>query len=237
MRELRERLALACRILAQEGHGDLIWGHVSVRDPSDSSRYWMKGAEIGLDEVTAEDAILMDLEGSVLEGARKRHIEFYIHSEIYRRRPDVRAVVHTHPPYATIVGSGVRPFRPVTHWGTYFWPPEIPRFDRTTGLIRTRELGEAVAETLGAHKAVFLKNHGIVVAEVSLERATVAAVFLERACRDQVHAWAFGEISPPPEQEARERQVSVYTDQAALAAWEYLCRRVHRGGISLGAEW
>lgn len=226
--ELREKVALACRILAHEGHNDLIWGHVSVRDPSRPSCYWMKGADVGLDEVTSQDVILLDLEGNVLSGGRRRHIEFPIHSEIYRRRQDVHAIVHTHPPYATIIGSGAHPFRPVTHWGTYFWPPEVPRFDRTTGLIRTRELGEAVAETLGAQRALFLKNHGIVVAERSVERATVAAVFLEWACRDQVHALAVGEIFPPPEEEALERQISVYTDQAIRAAWEYLCRRIGR---------
>jgi len=236
MRELQEALAMACRILALEGHGDLIWGHVSVRDPSTPSHYWMKGADRGLDEVTAQDMILLDLDGRILHGVRKRHIEFPIHSEIYRRRPDVHAIVHTHPPYATILGSSAHPFRPVTHWGTYFWPPEIPRFDRTTGLIRTPELGEAVAETLGAHKAVFLKNHGIVVAEKNLERAIVAAVFLERACRDQVRALSLGAILPPPEEEALERQASVYTDHAVHAAWEYLCRQVKRVLVTGGDQ-
>jgi L-ribulose-5-phosphate 4-epimerase len=139
--ELLERLALACRIIAMEGHNDIVWGHMSVRDPESPEHFWMKGHEVGLDEITPEDLVLVDLEGQKLAGARRRHSEYPIHSEIYRRRPEVQAVVHTHPVYGTIMASMEAELASITHEGSIFVPPPVPHFNLTTSLIRTREQG------------------------------------------------------------------------------------------------
>src|SRR4026209_1184542 len=101
---LQEKLALACRILAMQGHSDMIYGHVSALTDI-PGQYWIKGSGIGLEEVTEDDLVLIDFEGSTLAGKRKRHYEFPIHSEVYRTNPEIRCVIHTPPTYSTIIAS------------------------------------------------------------------------------------------------------------------------------------
>src|ERR1700730_15604155 len=92
---LLDQLVTSCRILAAEGQGDMVWGHVSVRDP-DGRGLWMKAAGLGLEEITRDDLVLIDREGTVLAGQRPRHSEFPIHTEVMAARPDTGCVVHTH---------------------------------------------------------------------------------------------------------------------------------------------
>src|SRR5436189_6477454 len=91
---LRQKVAMGCQILQLEGQGDLIWGHVSARDP-DGRGVWMKASSFGFDEITAEHVILVSWDGEVLQGEYERHIEFSIHTELMRAREDVNCVVHT----------------------------------------------------------------------------------------------------------------------------------------------
>ena len=76
----QEKLALACRILAMQGHNDMIYGHVSAHTDQ-PNQYWIKGSAIGLEEATAEDMVLIDFEGNILAGKRKRQNEFPIHAD------------------------------------------------------------------------------------------------------------------------------------------------------------
>ena len=133
--ELKRRLVEASRILAMEGHGDLVWGHASVRAPG-SDTFWIKPTGMGLDEVRVEDLLLCDLDGEVVQGKGPRHIEVYIHSEVMRARPDVCAVVHTHAIHPTVFASLGVPLQMVTHEATVFVPPDIPRFDHVLAMDR-----------------------------------------------------------------------------------------------------
>src|SRR5919202_4584519 len=95
---LREQVSLGCRVLGAEDQGDLVWGHVSARDP-DGRGVWMKAARYGFDEVDADRVVLVSWEGEVLDGVGRRHLEYPIHTELIRARADVGAVVHTHAPW------------------------------------------------------------------------------------------------------------------------------------------
>jgi ribulose-5-phosphate 4-epimerase/fuculose-1-phosphate aldolase len=223
--ELLERLALACRIIAMEGHNDIVWGHMSVRDPESPERFWMKGHELGLDEVTPEDVVLVDLEGKKLSGTRRRHSEYPIHSEVYRRRPEVQAVVHTHPLYGTIMASMEAELASVTHESSIFVPPPVPRFNLTTNLIRTREQGEALARQLGDHRALLMQNHGVVLAAGSIEEVTMLSIMLEKACKAQLIAMAAGSFRSTPPGEALEKQKTIYNPERSRLVWEYYSRR------------
>ena len=181
----KRRLADACHILVMAGQGDDIWGHASMRLPR-ATTFWMKPARLGLEEIKPEDVILVDLEGRVVRGKRPRHSEVFIHSEIYRARRDVCAVVHTHAVPATVFASLGVPLRPLTHEAAHFVPPDIPRFDETTDLIITPERGKAVARTLGNHPVLFLVAHGIVTVGAAIEEAAVNALVLNKASRDQL---------------------------------------------------
>jgi L-fuculose-phosphate aldolase len=225
---LLEKLALGCRIIAMNGHSDIVWGHMSVRDPQDPQRFWMKGHEIGLDEVTPQDMVLVDWQGKKLAGQRPRHSEYPIHSEIFRRRPEVQAVIHTHPMYGTIMASMNAELQPVTHEGSIFVPPPVPRFNLTTGLIRTQEQGVALAQELGSHRALLMQNHGVVLAGGSIEEATMLAVMLERACQAQLTAMAAGSFRVTPPWEALEKQQTIFRPERSRLVWEYYSRKVAR---------
>jgi L-fuculose-phosphate aldolase len=198
---------------------------MSARSVS-ADRFWLKGAGLGLEEIGSSDFIELDLDGNVLAGTRSRHLEYPIHSEIYRRRPDVTVVVHTHPLYATVLGASLSPVRPLTHEGSFFVPPPIPRFDHTSDLIMTPELGAAVALALADHRALFLVNHGIVVVGHSIEEACVAALLLEKACRAQIIAQAAGPFTWTSDEEALRKRAHIYTPQAIQQMWNYHCRRL-----------
>lgn len=224
--DLRDLVATSCRVLAATGHHDLIWGHASVRDPQGRG-VWLKTAEWGLDEVTPERVHLVNPSGTVLEGVGARHSEYPIHTEIMAARPDVGAVVHTHPPHAVALAASGQQLRPVSHAANYFVPPTVPRFTDTADLVLTPDLGRSVALTLGDARAVFLVNHGIVAVGASLPEATVAAVLLEQACEQQLRTHAAGgwpSWSPPEESLAKRDHI--YNDRAVRAAWDYLVRRL-----------
>jgi ribulose-5-phosphate 4-epimerase/fuculose-1-phosphate aldolase len=220
-----DKLAMACRILGTEGHHDTVYGHMSVRSTS-TGQFWLKGAGLGLEEIGPHDCIALDLDGNVLRGSRGRHVEYPIHSEIYRCRPDVTAIVHTHPLHATVLGALLSELRPLTHEGSFFVPPLIPKFGQTSDLIVTPDLGAAVAQTLADHRALFLVNHGIVVVGPSIEEACMAALLLEKACRAQLLAQAAGPFTWTSDAEALRKRMHIYTPQAIQQMWNYHCRKL-----------
>jgi L-ribulose-5-phosphate 4-epimerase len=222
--KLREDIALACRILAREGQGDTVYGHVSGRDPSGRG-FWMKPAAMGLEEIRAADLLLVDLDGAVLAGHRPRHLEYPIHAEIYRAREDVQAVVHTHPEHATAFSSLRVPLRPIGHEACLFVPPDVPRFTDTTDLILTAALGRAVAAALGGTWALLLENHGVVTAGPTVLDACLRALFLEKAARVQLLAGGREQTWTEDEQALAKRE-HVYSPRGQANVWAYLTRRV-----------
>jgi L-ribulose-5-phosphate 4-epimerase len=226
--DARTKVARACNILAMEGQMDTIYGHVSARIDG-MEQVWMKPHTLGLEEVRPDDVITIDLAGNKLAGELPRHAEFPIHTEIYRQRSDVQCVVHTHPPYATAFSAVDTPLRPVNHEGTLF-SPTLPRFVQTTDLIVTQALGQAVANTLGGHNALLLKNHGIVVVGSSVEEACVTAIVLEKAAHMQLLARQYGEIQWTSEVEALQKKARIYQAEAFRWMWAYFLRKLARSG-------
>jgi L-ribulose-5-phosphate 4-epimerase len=221
--ELRRQVAIGCRILEREDQGDFVWGHVSARDP-DGRGVWMKAAGLGFDEIEAEHVILVSWDGDVLEGEHRRHIEYPIHTEVIRARPDVQAVVHTHAPWSVAFASTGQPLRPISHDGTLFVPPDIARFTETGDLIETRALGASLAGTVGGRNAALMVHHGVVTCGADVPSAVMTAVFLERACRTQIRAIAAGGPKTwSSDAEALAKREHVYDFHAV---WAYLERRL-----------
>jgi L-fuculose-phosphate aldolase len=224
--DLRELVTTSSRILAAAGQDDLIWGHASARDP-EGRGVWIKSAEWSLGEVTPDRVQLVDPDGNVVAGEGARHSEFPIHTEIMAARPDVGGVVHTHPPYAVALAAAGQPLLPVSHAANFFVPPAVPRFTDTADLVLTRELGKSLALALGGARAACLVNHGIVAVGATLQEATVAAVLLERACRQQVLTHTAGgwpTWSPPDESLAKREHI--YNGPALAAVWDHLVRQL-----------
>ena len=225
----RRELARACRILAMAGQGDDIWGHATVRLPG-TDTFWMKPHKLGLEEVRSGDMLLVNLEGRVVRGTRPRHSEVFIHTEIYRARPDVGAVVHTHPVAATVFSSLGVPLLPVTHEGAYFTPPDVPRFDETTDLIVTAERGKSVARALGDRPALLLVAHGIVSVGATIEEATVNALLLDRAARAQLMVPGGVPRHWSSDEDALAKRARVHNPQTIADRWTYLLRKLAESG-------
>lgn len=223
--QLADKLVQGCRILADDGQGDLIWGHVSARGSNVPDRILMKPAGIGLEEMSREEIISVDLSGERTAGQRPRHVEVFIHTEIMRARPEIQAVVHTHPPHAVAFSSLCRPLLAIGHEGAMFCDG-LPVFDRTSDLIVSPDLGQAVAACLDGYNALLLRNHGIVTAGRSVEEAVMTAVLLEKACKVQLLAeQAGGPQAATDPAEARIKRERIYAPASLQAAFEYCVRR------------
>jgi ribulose-5-phosphate 4-epimerase/fuculose-1-phosphate aldolase len=224
--DLRQEVALGCRVLGKEDQGDLIWGHVSSRDPAGRGA-WMKAATWGFEEIDEEKVILVDSEGNVLEGTGRRHVEFPIHTEVMAARSEVNSVVHTHAPHAVAFAATGQPLRPISHEGSLFVPPDVARFTDTGDLILTRVLGAKVAAALGDRNALFLVNHGVVTVGTDVPTAVLTAVLLERACRMQLTASSAGElVAWSSDDEALSKRAHCYSHELLAQAWAYLLRRL-----------
>jgi len=221
---LRRRLAEACRMLAAAGQGDDVWGHATARVPG-TNTFWMKPAGLGLEEIRPEQLLLVDLDGKVLRGTLPRHSEVFIHAEVFRARPEVNGVVHTHPVPATVFSSLDVPLRPILHEGTNFVPPDVPRFKETSDLIVTPALGRAVARTLSDRPALFLVNHGIVTAGESIEEATVNALLLDKIARAQLLVPGGVPKVWTSDEEALVKRKRIYNAQSLESRWAYYQRR------------
>jgi L-fuculose-phosphate aldolase len=224
--DLRTDVSLGCRVLASESQGDLVWGHVSARDP-DGRGAWMKAATYGFEEVGVDEVLLVDREGQVLEGEGRRHIEYPLHTEVMAARPDVGAVVHTHSADVVAFGATGQPLRPISHEATLFVPPAIARFTKTGDLIMTPELGRDVVEALGDRNAVLLINHGMLTVGPDVPTAVVTAVLLARACRTQLTAMSAGGWATwSDDAEALSKRDHCYPPELLSQAWNYLVRRL-----------
>jgi ribulose-5-phosphate 4-epimerase/fuculose-1-phosphate aldolase len=158
------------------------YGHISARDPRDPERFFMSRARApGL--VTAADIMLFGLDGEPIgDDERPVYSERFIHSEAYKARPDVHAVVHSHSP--TVVPFSVTqvPLRPIR---APFLYPEVPVFDTrdtagwTNLLISNQALGKALAQTLGKNSVALLRGHGNVVVAPTVRMAVYRAIYTE----------------------------------------------------------
>ncbi|HYB28078.1 MAG TPA: class II aldolase/adducin family protein [Solirubrobacteraceae bacterium] len=129
------------------------------------------------------------------------------------------------------IGASGQPLRPVSHAGTMFVPPDVPRYMRTAELITTERMGDDVATTLGVRHALFLVNHGIVTAGKDVRDAVIRAVLLEKAAHQQLLVHAFGgEPRWSSDEEALRKRRTVWSEQQLAALWSYLVR-------SLGSGW
>ena len=227
IKQLKDKLAFSCNILAHEGHWDNILGHVSVRLPG-QNRILMKPHSFGFEEIRPQHIIVVDIEtGKKVQGSHERHSEVFIHTEIMKARPDVNCVVHSHPPYATAFGALGQKLRPISHEGSIFYDG-LPTFDHTTALIRTPDLGVEVARCLGKCRGLLMKNHGSTVVGESIETATLYSIFLEKAARIQLMATASGDPSWTADEEAAVKFEQIYTPHRLESMWDYFVRRAKK---------
>jgi L-fuculose-phosphate aldolase len=226
--EIKTEMIWAGRVLVNEGQDDFTRGHISMRLPDTSALFFMKPHSVGLDEITAENILTIDLDGNVVAGTSKRHSEVYIHSEIFKARPDVNCVLHTHPPYSIALSSTGRPLRAYSQPGALFYNA-IGTYTDTINLIRTTEMGAGVAKALGPHRAVLLKNHGVVVTGATIAEVVVGAIALEDAAMIQMTIEAAGSAAPEfPASDIEQLKHNISRQEQFGINFAYLVRRAKR---------
>jgi len=220
---LIDELVTANHILYGEGVLDG-FGHVSVRHDRRADRFLIaRSMAPGL--VTADDILECDFDGTPhdLQG-RRTYVERFIHSAIYRARPEVIAVVHSHSPAVIPFGvCGVR-LRPICHMSG-FLGATTPVFEirHAAGegsdlLIRSQALGEALARTLGTHAVALMRGHGSVAVGASLKQVVYRAIYTETNARLQTEAMRFGEITFLTDAEAA--STSAMNDEHLDRPWQ-----------------
>ena len=224
---LREKMINAGRALVDEGQGDYVWGHISARLPDNPNRFLMKPGCIGVEEMTQDNIITVDIEGEKVAGNWPRHNEVYIHSEVLRARPDINCVVHTHPEHVIAFSSLGKPLAAMSNDSVMF-SEGVPIFSETTDLIVDQPRGKAVARTLGQGNILILRNHGLVAAGRTIEEAVFWAVKLEKAARIQLLAEAAGgpKLFVKDEEVAAKRKRTNRGDSQGNA-FSYMVRRWH----------
>ncbi|MBX9740591.1 MAG: class II aldolase/adducin family protein [Beijerinckiaceae bacterium] len=224
--EAKQRLVDAGRLLEAHGQADFTNGHVSVRVPGRQDIFFMKPHSIGFGEITLDNILTVDLDGTVVEGAGRRHSEVFIHTEIYRARPDLLSVMHSHPPHAVALSCTGETLAPISQPAAIFFEA-LPLYDGEIDLIRTPEMGRGVAAALGPHRAVLMRNHGIAVGGVSVEETTVTALMLEQAAMIQMLAMSSGRAAPmfAPEK-VRALQKNLSRPDQHVVNFNYLLRNL-----------
>jgi ribulose-5-phosphate 4-epimerase/fuculose-1-phosphate aldolase len=181
--ELDERQALACafRILAAHDFVENIAGHITWA-PEGHESMWVNPWGLWWDEMTASDICRVDADGKVLEGRWDVTPAFHIHTELHRRRPDARVVVHNHPYHAVVLASlGLVP--EFLHQQSAMYDGEMVFVNEYAGEVDSAELGSDLAGRIGDASVAILANHGVIVTAATIEEATYKAANLDRQCR------------------------------------------------------
>lgn len=223
-----DRLAVGCRILEMQGHASRILGHASLRD-GQGRGLWLKRWGISFGETRwPADFVLIDFAGTQLAGDGRAPSEWPIHAGIMKARPDIAAVVHSHPFYGRVFSAVTDPLEPVSNTGNWF-PAPPPRFEGTSELIRTMEQGDAVARTLGDNLAVFLRNHGVVFCGASTEQAVLMGIQLEEACREHLLLASTGlNWAVPGEEERARKYKGAGSPGSLIASFDFFARELAR---------
>ncbi|MGH7798249.1 MAG: class II aldolase/adducin family protein [Candidatus Binatia bacterium] len=220
-RQLREQLATCTRVFAMQGLIGL-FGHVSVYQPETKTVFVTPGS--GSDKATflPSDMIPIDLDGKPHDGKTSPPVEWPIHTALHAARSDALAVAHLHTPYATLFGIAKRDFHPVTLQGTIFGE-SVPLY-KEAHLVTTPQRGDALLKTIGAHRAVLMRGHGIVVAGKSLAEVLFASLILEDDAKKTLQAAALGPVEHFSAEECKTFNAEIDFERRANRAWEFFSK-------------
>lgn len=191
-------------------------GHCSTR--RDAGSFYINSGASVRSSLTLPDIVTVDLDGGLIDGAARPPLEFHIHAEIYRARPDVNAVMHTHPRWSTLltlVGATVK-----TVYAQGALLGEMPVLDSPLS-INTKSMGERLAATLGPARALLLKAHGAVVVGADIVECFALATYLEENARRQCMALQIGEPYVFSDAEQQACRTNLWSANLFQKTWDY----------------
>lgn len=219
---VRQKLALACRILFDAGHASGLSGQASARATPGSTFYTQRFG-LGFDEIRASNLVRVDDDLEVVEGQGMANPANRFHAWIYRQRADVQCIIHAHSPHIMALSMLEIPLV-VSHMDFCPLYDNCAFLSRWPGIPVGNEEGEIITQALGGKRCVLLAHHGYVVAGRSVDEACVLSLLMERAAAAQLLAMAAGDIKPLPPELALEARAWTTTEKRHAATFAYYSR-------------
>lgn len=191
-------------------------GHCSIR--RDGQSFYINSGASVRGKLTVDDIVGVDLDGRLVEGSDKPPLEFHIHSEIYRARPDVNAVMHTHPKWSTFLTMTGHKFKAVYAQGVLLG--DIPLMDSPLS-VNTKQMGEKLAATLGKNPAALLKAHGVVVVGADVVECFALAAYVEENAYRQYMAMQIGDPYVFSEEEQKACREKLWSPSLFKKTWDH----------------
>jgi L-fuculose-phosphate aldolase len=218
---IREKIAVACRMLADEGHARTLAGQITVRHSVDGG-YWTTGFDAGFAETTVASLVRIDDSMNLIEGPVMPNPAVRFHLWIYQRRPDLNCIIHTHPPHCSALGLIGEPLA-VAHMDSMVFYEDCAFLHSWPGVPVSNEEGQIIADALGSKRSILLAHHGMLTTGSSLEEALYLAVLLEHAAEVQLLARSTGErirqIEPTLARDARHFMRKTSMINGTFAYW------------------
>ncbi|MEV6650395.1 class II aldolase/adducin family protein [Streptomyces sp. NPDC051219] len=224
----KERLAGALRLFGQFGFEEGVSGHITARDPQFQDCYWVNPFGMPFAHMTAGGLILVNGDGQVVEG--RQHVNqaaFAVHAQVHRARPEVVAVAHCHSVYGRALASLGELLEPITQDVCAFYEDHA-LLDGYTGVAVDAEEGRRIAAALGPHKALVLRNHGLLTVGDSVDAAAWWFIAMERSCQVQLTARAAGKPVPIDHRSAVATRDQIGSDLVAWINYQSLWQRISR---------
>lgn len=203
---LREIVCRQNKALSENGL--VLWtsGNVSARDP-ETGYIVIKPSGVLFRDLRPEDLVIVDVNGNKIEGALNPSVDTASHLYVYRHRPDVNGIVHTHSPYATSFAIRGEAIKVYTTTSAAVFGGEIPISDFAT--IGEEEIGREILEKIGDSEAILIRRHGVFTIGNDSEKALKNAVIVEETAQSVHYAMCRGPVNPLPDETVK-RGYDVY---------------------------
>ena len=184
------RLAAAFRMFSRAGMDEGVAGHITVRDPAEPDSYWVNPFGMHFSMIRQSDLVRVSHDGQVVEGDRAVNgAAVAIHCAVHAARPDILAAAHAHGPYGKTLSALEMTVEPLTQDACAFYE-DVGVYDTYTGVVLDPAEGKRIGEALGSHKAVILRNHGMLTVGESVDSAAWWFLTLERTSQSQLMAYS-----------------------------------------------
>jgi L-fuculose-phosphate aldolase len=223
---LREKVALGCRMLADEGHARTLAGQVSARAEKRGT-FWTTNFGAGFADARTSNLVRVDGDLNVVEGEGMANPAVRFHLWIYEARPDINSIVHTHPPYASalsIIGEELA----VAHMDATPFHGDCAFLAEWPGIPLANEEGRIICEALGEKRSILLANHGLLTTGRIIEEAVYLAILFEQAARTQITARSVAAIRPVRPELAKESHDFMIKHKVIVATFSYWARQTLR---------
>jgi len=212
---MKQQLVHAIRMLERAGFIDHN-GHCSAR--RDAGSFYINSGASVRGALTVDDIVTVDLDGSLVEGSARPPLEFHIHSEIYCARPDVHAVMHTHPQWSTFLTMVGEKYKAVYAQGVLLG--DIPLMDSPLS-VNTKPMGEKLVAALGRGPAVLLKAHGVVIVGANIVECFALSAYVEENAYRQYMAMQIGDPYVFSEAEQQACREKLWTPSLFKKTWDH----------------